>query len=73
MPAALGGDDRDVPWSGRDFQPLALGVNLVEVGFRAAHPQIPRKRIVAFRSVPIHTYYRLETENVLQPRMPCGR
>ncbi len=49
----------------RRFEVMGEAATRVTPQFREAHPDVPWKRIVAFRNVLIHGYDRIETDQVL--------
>lgn len=48
----------------RKFEVMGEAATHVSAAFRAAHPEIPWKRIIAFRNVLIHAYDQIETDHL---------
>lgn len=50
----------------RKFEVMGEAATHVSTAFRAAHPEIPWKRIIAFRNVLIHGYDRILMDGLLK-------
>jgi uncharacterized protein with HEPN domain len=66
------GRRREIPKDGmlrdallRRFEVMGEAATRVGMDFRARNPDVPWKRIIAFRNVLIHAYDRIEPENLL--------
>lgn len=59
------GDRRGAAAILRRFEVMGEAATHVSAAFREAHPEVPWKRIIAFRNVLIHAYDRIEMEPVV--------
>jgi len=50
----------------RKFEVMGEAATHVSAGFREAHPEVPWKRIIAFRNVLIHGYDRILLEGLVK-------
>lgn len=50
----------------RKFEVMGEAASHVSAAFRSAHPEIPWKRIIAFRNVLIHAYDRILLDGLLK-------
>lgn len=48
----------------RQFEVMGEAATKVSTAFRDAHPEVPWKRIIAFRNVLIHAYDHIDMEQV---------